>query len=273
MLAFLSSLTTGPSPLGSNTVKVYRSALALPLRYGFQINTNDRMFTLLAKHQSLANPPVAKIVPQWSLEKVLLFLTSTAFSPPHFSITNQFLKTLFLLALATGNRCSELAALHRPTIAFSRNRSKVTIPVRPGFLYKNQRANRTPPNILIPALTQADGTHHSLCPVRNLERYLKRTKDTSKEAVFVNPKTDFPLNAGRVAFYLCRLINIADPGRFPKAHDVRKVAASVAWCRGLPIPDIVHNGFWANSNVFIARYLHPTGPRPGPCVTLRHSHT
>lgn len=82
MLAFLSSLTTGPSPLGSNTVKVYRSALALPLRYGFQINTNDRMFTLLAKHQSLANPPVAKIVPQWSLEKVLLFLTSTAFSPP-----------------------------------------------------------------------------------------------------------------------------------------------------------------------------------------------
>ena len=62
------------------------------------------------------------------------------------------MKTLFLVALATGNKVSELAAITRIAVLFTPDKGKVTIPIRPGFLYKNQFLAHSPPNIIIRAL-------------------------------------------------------------------------------------------------------------------------
>ena len=45
-----------------------------------------------------------------------------------------FMKTIFLVALASGNRVSELAVMTRISILFSPNNSSVTIPVKLGSL-------------------------------------------------------------------------------------------------------------------------------------------
>ena len=63
-----------------------------------------------------------------------------------------FMGALFIIAVATGNRVSELANLDKTSIRFSMNDSAVTLTVLPSFLFKNQTAKQNPPNILIPAL-------------------------------------------------------------------------------------------------------------------------
>ena len=78
------------------------------------------------------------------------------FSIPQFSepldITHQLFKTLFLVALAAGNRVSELAALDRAAAQFLTNMA--VIPVKQGFLFKNQTATHNPPNISFPTLPE-----------------------------------------------------------------------------------------------------------------------
>ena len=44
---------------------------------------------------------------------------------------------------------------------------------------------------------------------------------------------------------------------FAKAHDIRKIAFSLAWAGGVPPHEIVKNMFWKNSSVFIKKYLVP----------------
>ena len=43
---------------------------------------------------------------------------------------------------------------------------------------------------------------------------------------------------------LCEVINEADPGSFPQAHDIRRVVTSLAWTRGLEPAEITKRTFW-----------------------------
>ena len=52
-----------------------------------------------------------------------------------------------LIALASGNRVSELSAMNRTGLEHVTIFEKFTIPIMPGFLYKNYRLGRTSPNI------------------------------------------------------------------------------------------------------------------------------
>lgn len=99
------------------------------------------------------------------------------------------MKTLFLTALATGNRVSELAALSRTAVSIPDNAKKITLPVKPGFLYKNQTMSRTPPNIVIKALLNKDGSPHNLCPIDALRRWLRLSALWESDAIFINPKS------------------------------------------------------------------------------------
>jgi hypothetical protein len=90
-----------------------RSALALPLRLALGLKIGK--FVLL--QQTLAGirravPPSRPPLLSWNLDEVLKFLRSTRFEP--LSEKNEdviFAKTLFLVALTTGLRVSELCAL------------------------------------------------------------------------------------------------------------------------------------------------------------------
>ena len=125
--------------LSPKTVLVYRNALKLPLLHGFNIDTSDREFSLLARSQFLQNPPPKKLIPAWNPNKVLSMLEQPEFLNHRATSHRLLMKTLFLVALATGNRVSEIAAFTR---VGSKNKilpgsKKAIIAVRPGFLYKN----------------------------------------------------------------------------------------------------------------------------------------
>ena len=75
--------------------------------------------------------------------------------------------------------------------------------------------------------------------------------------MFVNPKSKKSMNKGAISQYLVRTINAAIPKAFAKAHDVRKISASLAWTRGVPPQEIDLNMFWVSSHVFIKKYLVP----------------
>ena len=250
---------------------MYRNALQLPLLHGFNISTKDHEFSLIARSQFIENPPQRRIIPNWKLSKVLSLLEQPQFENNKASPNNLLLKSLFLVALATGNRVSEIAAMSRVATSFSPNFTAVAIPVKPGFLYKNQSLYKTPPNITIKALFREDKSHHRLCPVDALRHWLRRSQSWGSDAIFINPKSKKPMNSGAISTYLVRTINAAIPNAFAKAHDLRKISASLAWVRGISPHEIVHSLFWNNSSTFIRKYLVPLKDRPVNCVAAGSS--
>lgn len=245
--------------LASQTIAAYKSALALPLKEAYGLDLADPHFALLLKSLFLEKPPTRPQTLRWDLNKVLRLLRTTRFHLSSASKEDLLHKCLILVALATGNRGSELAALFREGLAYQRNGS-LKLAVKPGFLYKNQTADRTPPPVLIQPLPK-----NQLCPVANLKRYIKMT-DATEGHLFIHPETERPLNRGQIARRICTLIKEADPSGIPQMHDLRRAAASIAWTRGIPPAQIVESAFWSRSDIFIKRYLRKC-PNP-KCVAL-----
>ena len=172
------------------------------------------------------------------------------------------MKTLFLVAVASGNRASELAAIDRSKMVFRRN--GVSLPVLEGFLYKNQSLSHSPSPISFPSLGRREAP---LCPVASLRAYLGRTPQGA--TLFTHPETGSALNAGGIAFWLVKAITWLIPGSFPRAHDVRKLSLSLAYARGLPIKEIVEAGSWQSPSTFVSKYLNKVPRGTVDCVAGR----
>ena len=236
------------------TIKNYRTYLFLPIKILANIDLKDWKFRELDNAFFIESPRVPPTLPSWSVQEVLDLLKSSEFDNKRCSKLQMLKKALFLTALATGNRVSEIAAMFLPLKRDDKDGS-LQIPVRPGFLYKNQRLGRTPPNIIIMPLKKGP---KSICPVATLKAYIFRTK-ASRGHIFRNSETNNPLRPQTVSSLLCSLIEEANPGSVPKGHDTRKQAASLAWTRGLSVKEIISRAFWKDSNVFVDCYLAPTG--------------
>ena len=243
VLAYLTELSKTLAP---RTVLVHRNALKLPLELGFNIDFSHNHFSLLAKSHFRRAPPKKKLLPSWSLEKALVILRSRVVS--NQDILARFLKTIFLIAVASANRAAELAAIDRKTILFRGN--KASLGVRSDFVFKNQSLMCAPSNIEIPGL-QGD----TLCPLRSLKAYLELTKDSSEPSLFIHPKTGKSLNAAGISYWLAKSIDWLLPGCLGKGHDIRKLVTSHAWYRGVPANEIVAAGSWTSLCTFIKKYL------------------
>ena len=259
VLTYLNSLS---SDLAPRTILVHRNALKLPLSVAFGIDLDQEVFSLLSRAQFNLNPPARRLIPSWSLDSALESLQAKDSS--NLSLEELFLKTIFLVSVASGNRASELAAIDRSKISFSR--SGVTLPVLEGFLFKNQSLGHSPSPISFPSLKEGDD---SLCPVVSLRSYLDRTP--AKPTLFAHPSTGSPLNAGGVAFWLVKAITWLVPGSFPHAHDIRKLSLSLAYARGLPIKDIISAGSWQSATTFVNRYLNHVPKGSVCCVAGRQA--
>lgn len=238
--------------LEPRTILNYRSQLRLPFQNAFNLDLSSGNFSLLARSQFLRNPPERQKVPQWSLDKVLQTFSTPSFNLTTASPTNLLMKTLFLTALASGNRASELAATIRQGLSLTNRAAR--LPTKPGFLFKNQNLkNPLPPEIIFPALDQT----HTLCPVAALRVYKTKTDALPHTGLlFVNPSSGKPLQAGRLSYWLAKAIKMGDPAASnPGGHDVRKFSHSVAHFRKVDPQEILRNGFWHSPNVFIDKYL------------------
>ena len=95
-------------------------------------------------------------------------------------------KTVFLLALGSGKRRSEIHAWQNKNIRHQSDWSRVSYP-SPSFLSKNQLAKEGPDSVapvvipaLAPTLDKSLKSDRSLCPVRALRYYLDRTSGRIK---------------------------------------------------------------------------------------------
>ncbi|KAK3885508.1 hypothetical protein Pcinc_010249 [Petrolisthes cinctipes] len=216
---------------------------------------SHRSFSLLAKSQFLRRPPPAKKVPTWSIDTALVTFSRPEFNPPEASTEKLLLKALFLTALATANRASELASTIREGITVTNGQA--TLPVQRSFLFKNQNINhQSAPAITFPVLHTTP-----LCPWNALDAFLKRTAVEAHQGfIFVHPTSFKPLKSGRLSYWLVKAIKTTDTSATsPAGHDVRKFGHSIAFARQEDPATIMKNGFWHSPNVFVNKYLFSPG--------------
>ena len=166
------------------TIDGYRSAIADKLG-NVPINVKDENRTCLLDSFHRDRPKGRRGIPYWNLSLVLHQLTKAPFEPlKEASLKHLTFKTVFLLALGSGKRRSEIHAWLHKNIRPQADWSKVSLYPSPSFLSKNQLAKEgrdsvTP--VVIPALAPTPDKSlkgdRSLCPVRALRYYLDRTSD------------------------------------------------------------------------------------------------
>ena len=91
------------------------------------------------------------------------------------SLEDITLKTIFLLALASGRRVSELHSFLRRNefIVFGEHYNWVHIHPNPHFLAKNETSAQRCRPLLINVFKNDDGEYHPLCPMDSLKKYIE----------------------------------------------------------------------------------------------------
>ena len=235
--------------LSPRTVLCNRAALKWPLQEAFQVDFGHDDFSRQATGFFHLRSPPSTPLPQWDLNGVLRFYAEVDMVTCPLRLA--FFKTLFLTALAAGNRCAELAHFSRRALVDQG--SSITLGVMPRFLYKNQTAGRSPPPVTIPLFRNDP----ALCPVVALRTYLTRTANLPHcDFVFIHPSSSASLVAGRLNYWVVQAVSAANiRGSVIRAHDVRKFAFSVNWARRADLPHILSYGFWASAHPFLSHYL------------------
>lgn len=259
---FHSSPTVSPATVTNAMV-----AIRDPVAYGFGVEINRRTWDLLRSSFFNQRPPAPPSPPSWSLEKVLTLLQSPRFSV-NPSSSDLLLKALFLTAMATGHRVSQLAALLRTSqfMRFGHDDMSVTLAPKPFFLAKNERAGHRMSPVTVPAWRTL-GEPHPLCPVAALKAYVSASRTYSGPNLWVDPRSLRCLKTSDLAAKLVQLISLADPQSRPKAHQIRKYASSLAFFRSFDVDQVRRAGQWSSSASFVTRYLQ-THLTNVPCVAM-----
>ena len=261
--------------LQPGTIDGYRSAIADKLGNATINVSKDENLTRLKDSFHRDRPKGKRGIPSWNLSLVLHQLTKAPFEPlKEASLKHLTFKTVFLLALGSGKRRSEIhACLHR-NIRHQADWSKVSLYPSPSFLSKNQVAKEGPDSVapvvipaLAPTLDKSLKGDRSLCPVRALRYYLDRTSDLrqNKELVFVSFKKGFDkeIFSATVSSWIKQTVilcyELSDHQSLTlhqvKAHDVRAFAASKAFQSGVSLDQILSACHWKSHNTFTQFYL------------------
>ena len=200
--------------------------------------------------------------PPWDLDKVLEFLSGPPFEPlARASFLDKTKKALFLLAMATAKRVSELQAL---SFSVSFQGEDLVLYYDPFFRAKTESViNPLPRSVVVPSLSDFAGNlpERLHCPVRAIKYLRKAARSASffPLRLFVspkNPKRSMSKNA--MSFYLRQLI--VDSGavsstRPPRAHDIRGIATSLNYYSNLSLTSLMQVATWKSKRVFASRYL------------------
>ena len=236
------------------TVMGHYAALADPLYFALGIKVPERTLKLFKRGLRAGAAPSRAPTPAWSLHRALHYLAfeGVVMEEDHF-----LQRATFLLALASGYRASQLAALsrHEAFARIERDMTAVTLSPSPTFLAKNEQADDLIGPLRIPSFLR-DGGPHPLCPVRAFKDYIECTEGASKDHLFYNSRSGKPLHPRSIARLLCRVIETADPGHSPKAHSIRGLAASLAFIRTHSVERVQDLGGWASASSFRMRYLY-----------------
>ena len=261
--------------LQPSTIDGYRSAIADRLGNAqIDISKNENITRLLDSfHRD--RPKGRRGVPAWNLSLVLHQLTKPPFEPLHkASLKHLTFKTVFLMALASGKRRSEIHAWVFKNIRNQADWSTVSMYPSPSFLSKNQLARDGPNSVapvvipaLAPTLDRSLREDRTLCPVRALRYYTDGTSHLrqNKELVFVSFKKGFDkdISPSTISSWIKQTVVFcyeqsdqeAQNLHRVKAHDVRAFAASKAFHSGMSLEQLLSACHWKSHNTFTQFYL------------------
>ena len=255
--------------LQPSTIDGYRTAIAdMVGNETLNISSDENLSRLLDSfHRD--KPKGRRGVPSWNLSLVLHQLTKAPFEPLRkASLKHLTFKTVFLLALGSGKRRSEIHAW------LFRNIRHISLHPSTSFLSKNQLARDGPASVapvvipaLAPTLDKSLSEDRSLCPVRALHYYLDRTNDLCqrKDLVFASFRKGFqkdivPATISswiKQTVLLCYQLSDkkAQDLHQVRAHDVWAFAASQAFQGGISLDQILSACHWKAHNTFTQFYL------------------
>ena len=282
--------THGLSP---RTVKGYRTCIGSVLsRTGRARVVLHRTISDMIASMELQRPRTTPVLPQWDLGVVLEALNKPPYEPLHeASFKYLALKTVFLLAMASARRRSELHALRfdQNYIQFKPKGAGVTLYFSPEFMRKNQKPNQVNDPWYIPAIPTGKPEFGAPnCPVRALRyyhRYLTEHPELRKDRrrLFVPIKDNNAgkeLSAASISRWICSTIvdshaAIQDSKYLSgsvKAHEVRAVATSLQLFNKVDLHSVMKAGRWSSGGTFTSFYLRDLCPqaeslqRAGPIV-------
>ncbi|XP_072166762.1 uncharacterized protein [Diadema setosum] len=252
--------------LAFSTIRGYRSAISA-LHKGFRggetVGSSSHL-TRLMKSLFLSRPPQKKLSPSWSLSRVLRALSRAPFEPMHdSSLANLTIKTILLIAVASGRRRSFLHALSTKPGHIRWETNGVRLIPHAKFLAKNQTMNSTPGEIFIPALkTLSSISQDKLwCPVRALKWYLHKTEELrTSDNLFISINSPHgSVSPDTISRWIVQAIKAGGTTSIlshkVRAHDTRGIASSWALFQGVPLEDILKAAYWHNPNSFTSCYL------------------
>ena len=245
-----------------STIKGYRAMLAAVFKFPLpEISSSPILKDLIRSFEISAPRPIFP-PPPWDLDKVLEFLSGPPFEPlARASFLDKTKKALFLLAMATAKRVSELQAL---SFSVSFQGEDLVFYYDPFFRAKTESViNPLPRSVIVPSLSDFAGDlpERLHCPVRAVKYLRKAARSASfiPPRLFVspkNPKRSMSKNA--MSFYLRQLIidsGAVSSARPPRAHDICGIATSLNYYSNLSLTSLMQVATWKSKRVFASRYL------------------
>uniref|UniRef100_A0A8C6V4T6 Tyr recombinase domain-containing protein n=1 Tax=Naja naja TaxID=35670 RepID=A0A8C6V4T6_NAJNA len=261
LLEFLQSgLDKGLSP---NTLRRQVAALSSVLSWTGckSISSHPRVRSFLKGATNL-RPPTIHRFPTWDLNIVLNALTKEPFEPLR-SISTQLLtyKVVFLVAITSARRISEIAALSIRKDLCVFHEDRVVLRLDPTFLPKVNSAFHRAQELVLPNFCEAPSHRlerqwHHLDVRRALRVYIKRTAPFRKsEALFVSflpGSLGHKVSSSTIGRWLRASIARAyeaQSSAVPQgitAHSTRSAATSAAWATQASIEEICRAATWAS---------------------------
>jgi hypothetical protein len=254
-----------------STLSGYRSAIGQALKLSTGYNpSEDPVLSQLMKSFKRTQPAPRQKIPQWDIDCVFEVLMDPAHANEKLDALTLTCKTVFLLALASGDRRQALAALMYPPKFES---CGVTINYNPKFVPKSYYMRKNVAKIAplhIPSVpAESCG---QVCPCETLRFYVASTASArSVQSSLFIPHEGRATNITpqRIARYIINLIKFCYTALERKvpvcsAHDVRKIAASLRALTGESMSDVLEAGQWSSPNTFLKHYFLNLSP-PDSC--------
>ena len=245
-----------------STIKGYRAMLAAVFKFPLpEISSSPILKDLIRSFEISAPRPIFP-PPPWDLDKVLQFLSGPPFEPlARASFLDKTKKALFLLAMATAKRVSELQAL---SFSVSFQGEDLVLYYDPFFRAKTESVtNPLPRSVIVPSLSDFAGDlpERLHCPVRAVKYLRKAARSASfiPSRLFVSPRNpERSMSKNAMSFYLRQLIvdsGAVSSARPPRAHDIRGIATSLNYYSNLSLSSLMQVATWRSKRVFASRYL------------------
>jgi hypothetical protein len=217
-------------------------------------------------------PLASPVLPTWRLELVLAALNKGPFEPLNVAdLKHLTWKAVFLVAITSARRVSELQALcHMEPYTVFRD-SGVTLATNSGFVPKVNSAFHTSQVLELPALHGETSLHlRKLCVRRTLKYYLEATakyrSEQASDQLFLtygggrSTVKGTPVSKARLSKWIVELIQFVyeeqglPPPNKVKAHSTRAQATSWAALMGVEPQKICRAATWSSSCTFAKHY-------------------